>query len=332
MTQFKINRLPSFLQISTKDKDLERQLSKIRDKLVLLQHHTAEINPVLGNDKAFQIIPQQDFVDIFDELMAEWMPTAEPYAPMLQPPDPSNSNMDIRVGNTVYYNCRPLVPWGRGFFSFSHSKVIRGKFISLEGLDCSGKSTNIKHVVDTLTKLGHEVVTVRDSGGTPVGEDIRTVISKKRADDEKMIPMTEMLLYLASRAQLTEKIKEELAAGKIVVSDRFSDSSAAYQGYARRQTMQYEAINKVVLKNFEPDHTLYFNVSAKVAEERRLARNKEYHTLNAEDQNFKERCREGYNLVLLNAGERIHQIDADKDEISVRIAVENWVRKTFCPE
>src|ERR1700693_377754 len=121
-----------------------------------------------------------------------------------------------------------------------------GAMISLEGSDGAGKSTNAKHLVTFLKEKGYEVVTSREPGGTPIGEQLREVLL---SSDSSMTLMCEILMLAAVRAQHIEQlIKPAIAAGKIVVCDRFQDSSYAYQGMGRNAVEDVLAVEKLVLK------------------------------------------------------------------------------------
>ena len=133
-------------------------------------------------------------------------------------------------------------------------------FISLEGGEGSGKSTAIKTIVPRLEKLGYEVVLTREPGGTPIAEEIRNVILDKK--NTNMDPMAEALLYAASRRQhIQEKILPALRLGKIVISDRFIDSSLAYQGGARGLGIEkiYE-LNQYATDGLLPDLAIFFEL------------------------------------------------------------------------
>src|SRR5947209_18822241 len=120
----------------------------------------------------------------------------------------------------------------------------KGLFITFEGTEGSGKSTQISMLAERLRSLGHHVRTLREPGGTPIGEEIRHTL-KHSKDNEAMTAEAELLLMNASRAQLVrEVIRPALAAGEIVVSDRFYDSTVAYQGYGRR--LDLEMVNRVI--------------------------------------------------------------------------------------
>ncbi len=136
----------------------------------------------------------------------------------------------------------------------------RGLFITLEGGEGSGKSTQIKALAERLRAQGYDVVTTREPGGTPEAEKIRDLLVKR--DGGKWTPMAEVLLLFAARAMHVDTlIKPALAAGKIVISDRFTDSTRAYQCYGHGVAMDIlEGIDQLVLNGFKPDLTFILDV------------------------------------------------------------------------
>src|SRR5512138_1182838 len=150
---------------------------------------------------------------------------------------------------------------------------MKGRFITFEGTEGSGKTTQISLLAQRLRELGYTVRTLREPGGTPIGEEIRHTL-KHSKDNDAMTPEAELLLMNASRAQLVrEVIRPALAAGEIVLCDRFYDSTTAYQGYGRQLNLaMVEAIIDVAVGDTRPDLTLLLNVSLEVSEQRRLAR------------------------------------------------------------
>ena len=132
---------------------------------------------------------------------------------------------------------------------------MKGKFITLEGPDGSGKSTNVNVLVDCLKSRGYDVIKTREPGGTELGEKIRALLL-----NDEMCPKAELLLFAAQRAEHIEKtIKPALFCGKIVISDRFYDSTYAYQG-ARGYIFDVLQLEDFVHKGFQPDYTLFFNI------------------------------------------------------------------------
>src|SRR5262245_51438602 len=133
---------------------------------------------------------------------------------------------------------------------------MKGRFITFEGTEGSGKSTQISLLAERLRGEGHRVRTLREPGGTPIGEEIRHTL-KHSKDNEAMTAEAELLLMNASRAQLVrEVIRPALNAGEIVLSDRFYDSTTAYQGYGRRLDLKMvRAVIDVAVSETQPDLT-----------------------------------------------------------------------------
>jgi len=144
-------------------------------------------------------------------------------------------------------------------------------FISFEGLDSSGKTTQAQLLVDDFTKSGKEVLFLREPGGTEVSEHIRTILLDKR--NSKLSNRAELLLFSAARAQLVaEVIAPALKAGKAVVCDRFFDSTTAYQGYGRGLDIEeVKALNRIAVGGTLPDLTLFVNVDLEEIRRRRKA-------------------------------------------------------------
>ena len=188
-------------------------------------------------------------------------------------------------------------------------------FITLEGPDGSGKTTQARLLISFLQDTGHDVLALREPGGTPIGEQIRDVVHNMK--NREMHDHTEVLLYVASRAQLVaQKIRPALAVGRIVVCDRYADSTLAYQGYGRG--LDLEALKTII--NFAtdglvPDLTLYFDVSAEEGIRRRemdAEGGGELNRLDAQAIEFHERVREGYAQLSASSPERWAKIDASQ--------------------
>lgn len=193
----------------------------------------------------------------------------------------------------------------------------KGYFITFEGPDGSGKSTVAKAVVDELISKGLEVVHTREPGGIKIAEQIRDVILDPK--NTEMDPKTEALLYAASRAQhLAEKVIPAVNEGKIVICERFVDSSLAYQGKARGLGIDNVLkINEFAIDNFYPDLTIYLDVDEKIGLDRVNSRNIEKDRLDAESINFHHLVVKGYKEVLKKFKDRIVIVDASKplDEV-----------------
>jgi len=194
---------------------------------------------------------------------------------------------------------------------------MKGLFITFEGTEGSGKSTQIPLLADRLRALGRHVRVLREPGGTPIGEEIRHTLKHSKAN-EAMTPEAELLLMNASRAQLVrEVIRPALAAGEIVLSDRFYDSTTAYQGYGRQLDLaMVRSIIDAAVGETRPDLTLLFLLPYDVAEQRRLARQP---TLPMEMQrdrieeagkSFFERAAKGYEAIAAAEPQRVKTVDA----------------------
>lgn len=194
---------------------------------------------------------------------------------------------------------------------------MKGKFIVLEGPDRCGKSTQAKMLVNHLIALGKDVVLTREPGGTPTAERIRQIVLEPGLD---VRPMAELFLYEASRAQHTqEKIIPALEEGKIVICERYTMSTCAYQGYGRGIDLGViDTLNKIATLETKPDLTLVFLMSDKYFTERG-----EYlfsDRLEQEDVAFRQKMRRGY-LDMIERTPNAYLIDADKNiaEIQARV-------------
>lgn len=201
-------------------------------------------------------------------------------------------------------------------------------FITFEGGEGSGKTTCIKRVVETLEKEGHEVVLTREPGGTPISEEIRNVILDKKNTD--MDPRTEALLYAASRRQhIVQKILPSIKEGKIVISDRFLDSSLAYQGGARKLGIDkiYE-VNQYATDGLEPDITFFFDIEPEEGL-RRIAANagREVNRLDVEKLSFHHEVRNSFIELAKRFPKRFVIIDASKDKEHVYQDVMNEIER-----
>lgn len=186
---------------------------------------------------------------------------------------------------------------------------MKGLFITIEGGDGSGKSTQIDRLRHYLEDKNMEVVLTREPGGTVISEAIRGIVLNSAYME--MSDTTEALLYAASRAQHVEEfIKPTLEAGKVVICDRFVDSSVIYQGYARGLGMDHiEKINSYATGGLEPDLTILLDIDA----EEGLKRKKDQRELDRlELQKFElhKKVSEGYRILAKKHPQRIHAIDA----------------------
>ena len=194
----------------------------------------------------------------------------------------------------------------------------KGLLVSLEGPDGAGKSSVLEALVPILEENGHQVVTTREPGGVPISEEIREVILDQK--NTEMDGKTELLLYIASRRQhLIEKVLPALESGKLVIMDRFIDSSVAYQGFGRGLGVSdIEWLNRFATDDLKPDVTLYFDLDVEEGLAR-IARNKnrEVNRLDLEGLDMHRRVRQGYLYAFENEPDRIVKIDASQTLESV---------------
>lgn len=189
----------------------------------------------------------------------------------------------------------------------------KGRFITVEGGDGAGKSTVLVRLYEELRRRGMDVLLTREPGGIDIAEQIRDIILNPA--HTQMDKRTEALLYAASRRQhLAEKVLPALEAGKIVLCDRFIDSSLAYQGHARGLGIEaVYAINRFAVEDCMPDVTLLFDVPPEVGLARiNATKAREVNRLDLEDLRFHERVREGYQLAMQLDPQRFVVIDADQ--------------------
>lgn len=193
---------------------------------------------------------------------------------------------------------------------------MKGLFITFEGPDGSGKTTVATEICKRLSDLGYEVVHTREPGGIAISEDIRNIILDPK--NTMMDAKTEALLYAASRRQhLVEKVFPAMKAGKIVICERFLDSSLAYQGYGRQLGFdEVLSINLFAIDNTYPDMTIYLDVDEQVGLDR-LSGREFKDRLDQESIDFHHRVSEGYREVLRRFKDRITIIDASKTKEEV---------------
>lgn len=184
-----------------------------------------------------------------------------------------------------------------------------GFFISLEGVEGVGKSTNVEFIAEWLKQRAVDFIVTREPGGTELAEAIRTLLLAPRA--EPMVADTELLLVFAARAQhLAQKIRPALACGQTVVSDRFVDATYAYQGFGRGLPLDtIAALHQLILKNYLPDLTIYLDLDVETG----LARARKRGELDRFEQEtgaFFERVRNGYLSRVQQDPQRFAVIDA----------------------
>lgn len=191
----------------------------------------------------------------------------------------------------------------------------RGKFITFEGIDGCGKTTQLQMLARHLAELGVPCVVTREPGGTPIGKRIRTVLLEVL--DEPVEPLTELLLYAADRAQhVRQLILPALAEGKIVLSDRYADATIAFQGYGRGFDLPLvEHLMELATGGLKPDATLLFDLDVQQGLRRVHRRGTEHEAeqpdrLDLEPDDFHERARRGYHALAAREPQRFHLIPA----------------------
>jgi len=182
----------------------------------------------------------------------------------------------------------------------------RGIFISLEGIDGSGKTTLKEHLVTTMSS-NYEIIGIREPGGTSISEKIRDILLDIR--NKGIMDKTEALLYAAARSQLVEEvIRPSLDQGKIIIADRFMDSTIAYQGYGRGIDLQFlEDLNRLCTGGLKPDITFLLDINPEEGQRRR--RNDIPDRLEKEGIEFQNRIRDGYLKLWEKEPSRIKKLD-----------------------
>ncbi|MDI3472615.1 MAG: dTMP kinase [Thermotogaceae bacterium] len=194
-------------------------------------------------------------------------------------------------------------------------------FISFEGIDASGKSTQINLLCEFLKKKEIDFLVVREPGGTSIGEKVREILL---SPESHMFPETEFLLYAASRAQLVrEKILPALKDKKFVIADRFADSSVAYQGFGRGIGIdKIDSINNFATLNIVPDITFIIDIPVEVSLQRKAEKRDR---IELEKREFIEKVREGYHV--LSKDPRFVLIDGNRDIMEVHHDIVNILKE-----
>ncbi len=208
------------------------------------------------------------------------------------------------------------------------SRMSRGLFISFEGVEGAGKSTHVMMLAEALKTEGHEVLTTAEPGGTPISQCIRGVLLDTK--HAAMEPVTELLLYAAARRQhMHELILPALQEGKVVITDRFSDSTTAYQGTGRGLDMQLiEVLDRIVTGGTKPELTVLLDMDVETG----LARNRgagKRDRLEMEQVEFHRRVREGFWAIAKAEPKRVKLIDASGSKQEVHQRVMEAVREAL---
>jgi dTMP kinase len=203
---------------------------------------------------------------------------------------------------------------------------MRGKFITLEGVDGAGKSTHLAWIASRLTELGKDVVVTREPGGTPIGESLRQLVLTQAMDLE-----TEALVIFAARSEhLATVIRPALDAGRWVLSDRFTDATFAYQGGGRGLAQSRIAeLEDWVQRGLQPDLTFLFDVPLEVAKARLLAQQTALDRFEREDLDFFVRVRDAYLARVAADPARFRQIDGTQSREDIKQKLEEII-SSYC--
>ncbi len=203
-----------------------------------------------------------------------------------------------------------------------------GKFITIEGTEGAGKSTNLSSIEKVLNDFDISYIVTREPGGTTVGEELRSVLLKNESIN--ISGQTELLLMFASRMQhINDVIKPALKLNKWVICDRFTDASYAYQGYGRQLNLSFiSSLENLVHPDLQPDLTLILDVPVNIAMDRVHDRGN-LDRFEQEDVAFFNRVRAGYKEIAKNNIDRCREIDASKDLAEVQAEVMQIIRD-FC--
>ena len=205
---------------------------------------------------------------------------------------------------------------------------MRGKFITIEGIEGTGKSTNIEFLAAILEKRGIDVLRTREPGGTPMAERIRDMVLEH--GDEPLPDIAELLLFFAARSlHITNTIRPALAAGQWVICDRFTDASRAYQGHGRDLGLdKVELLAEWVQEDLRPDLTYLLDAPAELGKARAASRGGE-DRIDAEQASFYQRVREGY-LALVEADPgRFAVVDASQPLADVQARIVSELDRLF---
>lgn len=206
---------------------------------------------------------------------------------------------------------------------------MRGRLITFEGIDGSGKTTQIRLLKSWLDSEGYDVVILREPGGTPIGEQIRAILLS--TINVSMTDVTELLLFEAARAQLVnEVIRPALEAGRFVICDRFIDSTVAYQGYGRGIDPDLvDRLNQLAIGDIVPDLTVWLDAPDATLRTRISRREGDADRLDREQDGFRERTLNGFARQKARYPERIHRIDTGRAKEETHRAIVDLVRRTL---
>lgn len=199
-------------------------------------------------------------------------------------------------------------------------------FFTLEGPEGSGKTSQLPALADYLRAEGYDVIVTREPGGTAVGDQIREILMN--LNNISIVPRTEILLFLAARAQhVDELIRPALAAGKVVLCDRFSDSTLAYQGYGHNTDLKtLQTLLDFSTGKLKPDLTVLVDVPVEIGIERKRRNSSEWNRLDAFELTFHQRVRKGYFALAEAEPDRWVIVDATQNKRSVQDDLRKAIR------
>ena len=205
----------------------------------------------------------------------------------------------------------------------------RGLFITFEGTDGAGKTTQIQRLTADLRQTGYDVCLTREPGGTPISEQIRDMLLNP--DHSEMAATTELLLYAASRAQhVSEVIKPALEAGKVVISSRFADAMVVYQGYGRGLDLErINHLNRIATDGVTPDVTFVLDLPVEIGLQRVQNSRGGLDRLEREKIEFHRRLREGYQILAKQEPQRLKIIDSQVNSEQVYAQIQAIIQPLF---
>lgn len=208
-------------------------------------------------------------------------------------------------------------------------KLDQGLFLTFEGIDGSGKSTQIEYLAEDIRKTGTSYIFLREPGGNPISEQIRKVLLRQK--NQEMTAETELLLFAAARAQLVaEVIKPALAQGKIVISDRFYDSTTAYQAYGRQMGVDFiDQLNLYASQGLEPDLTFYLDLTVDEALTRLADRRHKTDRIDAAGRDFMARTRQGYLQIAEKNPKRVKVLTANRPVEEIYREIKNCLQSRY---
>ncbi len=220
----------------------------------------------------------------------------------------------VSAGRICKTQKSPVIP--EGSRQDQKEAKMKGLFITLEGGDGAGKSTQIRNIERFFTEKGLSVVHTREPGGTPISEKLRGILLDN--DNSEMDPVTEMMIYAASRAQhVKEVIMPAVQRGEVVICDRFVDSSVAYQAYGRELGDMVRDVNRYATGGLTPDITFWLDIDP-AAGRARAAKAGALDRLEVEKMDFHYRVYEGYRRIAESEPDRVKRIDASDTVESIR--------------